>query len=152
PPPAGVGSDVPRIASMWAYDEHWRGESALQLHGHAVPMCYWPDVFKHWRRGNWDTIKLDYVKWRYASADAFWQEFKVIDKHGKEKHMPYTQIVKKVREDRSRKARELEGAARTRFGGDFDRLFGYRKGDKHYVYTDPIWIARRYIHLLREQG
>ncbi|KAL1750485.1 hypothetical protein FB107DRAFT_279580, partial [Schizophyllum commune] len=160
PLPAGVGSDIARIASTWAYDEHWRGESALQLHGHPVPMQYWPSIFKYWRRGNRDTIKSDFVKWRdvalawrkHGSAEAFCEQYTTTDKRGKEKHMPYTKIVKSLREERSSKAAELEGAARARFGADFDRLFGYRKGDKYHAYSDPIYIARRYIGLLREQG
>ncbi|TRM55436.1 hypothetical protein BD626DRAFT_542703 [Schizophyllum amplum] len=139
--PAGVGTDIARIACMWAYDGHWRGESALHLHGHPVPMQYWPDIFKYWHKGNWEAIKSDYVKWRDV-AHMFWSRYSTVDKHGRGKRMQYTHIVKEIRLERKGKAEQLEAAARERFGAEFAQLFGYRKGSICLLYSAIPYTAR----------
>jgi hypothetical protein len=67
PPTTTFADNIPRLNRMWDdTSNYWNGESVLMIHGHPIPIVRWPDVYKRWRRGDWDTIKSNYVDWKVS--------------------------------------------------------------------------------------
>ena len=65
PPTTTFADNIPRLNRMWDdTSTYWNRESVLVIHGHPIPIIHWPDVYKRWRRGDWDTIKSNYVDWK----------------------------------------------------------------------------------------
>jgi hypothetical protein len=64
-PTTTFADNIPHLNRMWDdTSNYWNGESVLMIHGHPIPIVRWPDVYKRWRRGDWDTIKSNYVDWK----------------------------------------------------------------------------------------
>ncbi|KAL1677974.1 hypothetical protein EV122DRAFT_278605 [Schizophyllum commune] len=160
-PAGGIGSDVERIACMWAFDSYWRRDSPLTIHGHPIPLSIWPELFKHRKPELWTYYKSHFIKWRdvasawrkFASPEEFWEEYSIVG-GAQRKRKTFTQIANEVMKARKTATRAVVASARAEFGdGDaFAAAFSYRKGNTMYVLRNDTGIARRYVELLRQQG
>ncbi|KAL1733905.1 hypothetical protein EV714DRAFT_203912, partial [Schizophyllum commune] len=160
-PAGGIGSDVERIACMWAFDSYWRRDSPLTIHGHPIPLSIWPELFKHRKSELWTYYKSHFIKWRdvamawrkFESAEKFWEKYSIIG-GAQRKRQTFTQIANEVMKARKDTTRTIVARARAEYGdGDaFAAAFSYRKGNTVYTLRNDTGIARRYVELLRQQG
>ncbi|KAI4520469.1 hypothetical protein K525DRAFT_285996 [Schizophyllum commune Loenen D] len=160
-PAGGIGSDVERIASMWAFDSYWRRDSPLTIRGHPIPLSIWPELFKHRKPELWTYYKSHFIKWRdvamawrkFDSPERFWERYSTVGS-AQRKRQTFTQIANEVMKARKDATRALVTRARAEYGdGDaFAAAFSYRKGNTMYILRNDTGIARRYIEILRQQG
>jgi hypothetical protein len=67
PPTTTFADNIPHLNRMWDdTSTYWNRESVLVIHGHPIPIVRWPDIYKQWRWGDWDTIKSNYVDWKVS--------------------------------------------------------------------------------------
>jgi hypothetical protein len=65
PPTTTFTDDIPRLNRMWDDTSvYWDQDSVLKILGHPIPVVRWPEVYKRWKRGDWDIIKSNYVDWK----------------------------------------------------------------------------------------
>ena len=175
PPTTSFTDNIPRLNRMWDDTSiYWDDDSVLKILGHPIPVVRWPDVYKRWKRGDWDVIKSNYIDWkvnlvcalpfplvaqqvfpfpqavveryREGTPEEFWAEFR--DEKGK--YLSYTAIVARLTAERVEENAAIAKRARTEYGDAFSSVFSYRKGSTRIVMKDPTRIAIKYRQLKRK--
>lgn len=114
PPAVSFADNLPKLNAMWDDSpEHWGGESCLSISGRAIPLVYWPEVYRYgkkhqWKgtKGKWHEWKVCFSslevhhntnffllqviveRWRKCTPAEFWAVYSDADG----KHLPYTNI------------------------------------------------------------
>jgi hypothetical protein len=65
--------DILWLNQMWDDDTsvYWNWDLVLKILGHPIPIDHWPEVYKQWKQGNWDVIKLNMLTGRYVNMFLF---------------------------------------------------------------------------------
>jgi len=131
---------------------YWKRDLVLKILGHLIPIVHWPEVYKRWKRGDWDVIKSNYVDWkavveryRRGTPTKFWGEFR-----DSEKNLSYMAIVARLTAESVKENEAIAQRARAEYGEAFNTVFSYPKGSSRIIMKDPMRIAIKYHHLHKQ--
>ncbi|KAF7303698.1 hypothetical protein MIND_00599200 [Mycena indigotica] len=154
-PANSFAKDFGLLNEMWDDSSpFWKDKSLVQIRGRHIAIIHWRGLFKG--TGQWSAHKSAWTEWKFlveryrrGTMEDFWADF---TRNGT--RMNYTAILKKLREERGVRNRQLVEQARAEYGSRFSEVFSYvssQKGDR-VVMTRESHIAEEYKRLKKRDG
>ncbi|KAF7303700.1 hypothetical protein MIND_00599400 [Mycena indigotica] len=154
-PANSFAKDFGLLNEMWDDSSpFWKDKSLVQIRGRHIAIIHWRGLFKG--TGQWSAHKSAWTEWKFlveryrrGTMEDFWADF---TRNGT--RMNYTAILKKLREERGVRNRQLVEQARAEYGSRFSEVFSYvssQKGDR-VVMTHESHIAEEYKRLKKRDG
>ena len=170
-----INKDIRFLASMWDdTSSAWDGVSVTTIHGHPIPLKFWPTLYRYWKPAVWKAKKGEWFKWKVSRDSHVWISYLKLMQHPFQtvatrylqgtpaefnaaftvngKLQSYTAIEKAITQARIANDQVLSAKAREEYGADFDRVFLYRRtrDGARIVMSKDSSIARHYRRLRGE--
>ena len=68
-----INKDIRLLASVW--DDAslaWDGVSVATIHGHPIPLKFWPTLYRYWKPAVWKAKKGEWSKWKVSRDSCVW--------------------------------------------------------------------------------
>ena len=170
-----INKDIRLLALMWVdASTAWDGVSVTTIHGHPIPLKFWPTLYRYWKPAVWKAKKGQWSKWKVSRDFRVWISYLKLMPHPfqtvatrylqgtpaefkaaftvNDNLQSYTAIGKAFTQARIAKDQVLSAKAREEYGADFNRVFLYRRtrDGARIVMRKDSSIARHYCRLRGE--